>query len=94
MFDTLPRLRLAQPDDPPAGPRKSLQCLVARLDVEHARKFLLELHTAAASTSPLLALFQAPAVAHSMWAGQPGARARLVIVRIIVRANDCENECI
>jgi hypothetical protein len=30
---------------------------LARLDVEQARKFLLELDTAAASTSPLLAMF-------------------------------------
>jgi len=31
--------------------------VLARLDVEQARKFLMELDTAAASASPLLAMF-------------------------------------
>jgi len=40
----------------PAAGRPVLQVL-ARLDVEQARKFLMELDTAAASVSPLLAMF-------------------------------------
>lgn len=38
-------------------PRKPSLRPLARLDVEQARKFLIELDTTAASTSPLLAMF-------------------------------------
>lgn len=43
-------------DHSPATSKPVLHML-ARLDVEQARKFVMELDTAAASTSPLLAMF-------------------------------------
>jgi hypothetical protein len=57
MSDTIPRLRLAEPGDPPIAPAHPALRPLARLDVEQARKFLMELDAVAASTSPLLAMF-------------------------------------
>jgi hypothetical protein len=63
MTDTMPRGRPGKPRHlaaVPAGaarePRPTLRPL-ARLDVEQARKFVMELDEAAAAASPLLAMF-------------------------------------
>lgn len=54
MHDKIPHLRAVRPAEPP--PKPTLRPL-ARLDVEHACKFLLGLDTIAAAASPLLAMF-------------------------------------
>ena len=46
---------ITPPNSPP--PAKPVLHVLARLDIEQARKFLMELDTAAATGSPLLAMF-------------------------------------
>lgn len=46
-----------RPQPAPVAERKPVLALHARLNVEQARKYLLDLDTAAASGSPLLAMY-------------------------------------
>jgi hypothetical protein len=56
MHDKIPHLRPVGAEDHPPPAKPKLRP-TARLDVEQARRFVMELDSAAASVTPLLAMF-------------------------------------
>ena len=57
MTNRISHLRLATPADLPPASTKPVLRPLARLDVEQARQFVMQLDTATAGTDPLRAMF-------------------------------------